>query len=370
MPDFAAEGLLDGLSGDERDARLDLLEQLSEAGVSIDDLRRAVAEQRLPLLPVELVLSSGRLTLSARELAERTGLDVDFILEDRRALGLTRVDPDEKAFDEGDVEAAQDLSRFVKAGLDPEGMHEVARVVGEGMARVAGAVGDLVGRAMLRPGDTERDLGMRYAEAARSLSPVLERQLGYVFKLQLREHLRNEIVGQAELETGKFPGSATISVCFADLVGFTKLGEELPPDELGRVAGRLSKMAADVASSPVKLVKTIGDAAMLVSTDTAGLLDAALELVRQAEDAGDDFPLLRAGISRGEAVGRGGDWYGRPVNVASRVTAIARPGSVLATEAVRDAAADAFEWSVAGRRRLKGVKQPVPLFRARRPDAR
>jgi adenylate cyclase len=159
-------------------------------------------------------------------------------------------------------------------------------------------------------------------------------------------------------------------VSFADLVGFTKLGEELPPEELGRVAGRLGELAADVAEPPVKLVKTIGDAAMLVSPDAGALVRVTLALVEAADDAGEEFPMLRAGVARGEAIGRGGDWYGRPVNVASRLTGVARPGSVLTTEAVHDEAEDAFRWSFAGKRKLKGVKEPLPLYRARRkPEA-
>jgi adenylate cyclase len=70
-------------------------------------------------------------------------------------------------------------------------------------------------------------------------------------------------------------------------------------------------------------------------------------------------------VARGEAMRRGGDWYGRPVNVASRLTGVARPGSVLATESVRDEAEESFDWSFAGKKKLKGVKEPLPLFRAR-----
>ena len=62
------------------------------------------------------------------------------------------------------------------------------------------------------------------------------------------------------------------------------------------------------------------------------MLDAALALVEAAEREGEDFPLLRAGVAAGGALPRGGDWYGRPVNLASRITAIARPGSVLTDE--------------------------------------
>jgi adenylate cyclase len=71
-------------------------------------------------------------------------------------------------------------------------------------------------------------------------------------------------------------------------------------------------------------------------------------------------------MASGPALSRAGDWFGRPVNIASRITAIARPGSVLATREVRDVAGEAYRWSSAGARSLKGVDGPVRLYRARR----
>jgi adenylate cyclase len=105
---------------------------------------------------------------------------------------------------------------------------------------------------------------------------------------------------------------------------------------------------------------------MLVSADTGALLACALDLHDAAAGEGDDFPPLRVGVALGPAVARAGDWYGRPVNLASRVTAIARPGSVLGTREVRDAAGDGYRWSPAGRRSLRGVDGQVALYRARR----
>jgi adenylate cyclase len=116
----------------------------------------------------------------------------------------------------------------------------------------------------------------------------------------------------------------------------------------------------------VRLVKTIGDAAMLVANEPEPLINAMIELVGRADEARQGFPQLRAGVSYGPALGRAGDWYGRPVNVASRVTGVARPGSVLATAEAKDKAEDAFQWSFAGKRKLKNVTGEQPLFRARR----
>ena len=103
---------------------------------------------------------------------------------------------------------------------------------------------------------------------------------------------------------------------------------------------------------------------IVIGSGIAGLR-AALELVAAAEK--DDLPQLRVGLAAGKAVGRAGDWFGSPVNLASRVTAVARPGAVLVAESVHDAIGDADDvaWSFAGARHLKGVKGEVRLFRAR-----
>jgi adenylate cyclase len=109
---------------------------------------------------------------------------------------------------------------------------------------------------------------------------------------------------------------------------------------------------------------------MLVSPDPVALLEAVMDLV-DATDRDDDFPTLRAGIATGMAVSRAGDWFGSPVNLASRVTGVAQPGSILVSESTRDAIGDdeRFTWSFAGARHLKGIKSDVRLFRARRVTA-
>jgi adenylate cyclase len=363
--DWESEGLLEGLEGDEREARKDLLDQLSEAGVEVGHLREAISEDRLALVPVEHELG-GECELTESDVAARAEVPIEFLRQQRRALGLPQVADDVKAFGDDDVEAARQLKVFIDAGLQPEGVEEAARIVGQSMQRIARAVASLAAESLLRPGDTERDLGLRFATAARELAPLMGKQLDYVFRTQLREIVRSEVVDRAQMVSGKLPGSELINVAFADLVDFTKMGENLPPDEVGRVAGRLERIAADIAEPPVQLVKTIGDAAMLVSEETEPLVEATIALIVAADEEGEDFPQLRAGIARGEAIGRAGDWYGRPVNVASRVTGVARPGSVLTTKGVKDEAEDAFTWSFAGRRKLKGVSEQLPLYRARR----
>ncbi|HEV7462160.1 MAG TPA: adenylate cyclase regulatory domain-containing protein, partial [Solirubrobacteraceae bacterium] len=364
---YAAEGLLKGLRGKQREARLDLLRQLHEAGVPLEELKKAAGEDRLALLPVEMVLQrEGR--YSARDIAEATGQDEGAMRRQRQALGLPWVaDPDAKVFTEDDLEAARRARAFAGAGFPEEATLEVSRVIGEAMSRVAGAIRNLVGERLLRPGDTERDLGLRYAEVARETAPLLGPVLEYVLNQHLVEQIRDDVISRAELQAGEIlPDAREMAVCFADLSGFTRLGEVAAVEELGVVAGRLAAIASEVAGGPVRLVKTIGDAAMLVSPEPAALVEAALALVDAAEAEGENFPQLHAGVALGPVVSRGGDWYGHTVNLASRIAAIAWPGSVLCDDAVHDAAPDSFRWSFAGERRLKGVKKPVRLWRARR----
>jgi adenylate cyclase len=359
-PDF--EALLEGLDGEARAARLDLLEQLSAAGVSRAELERAVAENRLALLPVERVLGAGaRYTLG--EVAERSGLDADSILAHRLAFGLARPAADDVAFTEQDLADYRTVRQFRDAGLPEEGLLEVARVVGPSLARIAEVMRRLVADAFLRAGDTERDLGLRYAEAAANLAPLLGPLLDNGLNAHLRQLIATDAVDRAEMREGRIIDADQVAVCFADLVGFTTLGELMPADELAAVAGRLEVLAAAVAQRPVRLVKMIGDAAMLVSPEPRALLDGALELVDAAAREGDEFPALRAGIALGPALNRGGDWYGRTVNLGSRIASVAGPGEVLVTEEVRAAIGDGYTWSDAGRHRLKGVAAEVALLR-------
>jgi len=159
-----------------------------------------------------------------------------------------------------------------------------------------------------------------------------------------------------------------VAVCFADLSGFTRLGQQLPPDEIGAIGNRLAEMATAVARPPVELVKTIGDGVMLASADAGALLDAVFALMEAAEAEGEAFPAVHAGVSYGQALRRWGDYYGSAVNRAARIAERARPSSVLADACVREVAGgdERFAWSDAGAKRLKGVPDPVPVLRVRR----
>jgi adenylate cyclase len=358
--DAEADGLLAGLEGDERAARQKLLEHLAEDGFTAEELAKAVDENRLALLPVDRVLGG---TYTAKEVEERTGLPAELMARIRRLEGLPQPGPDDRVFSDEDIEAARSTRLFLEAGFDEDRIIEITRVLGEGMARLAATITAAFVETFLEAGDSEEDVALRFADLAEQLTPATAPILIASFQSHLRDSVQRGMLGRAELEAGDVAGAQQMTVCFADLVGFTRLGGQVEVRELGTVAGRLAQVAASVTEAPVRLIKTIGDAAMFVSPDPGPLVDVALKLVAAFEE--EELPSLRAGIAFGPALIRAGDFYGNSVNLASRVTGVARPGSVLCTEPVHDAALDAFDWSFAGRHRLKGIQRPVPLYRAR-----
>jgi adenylate cyclase len=358
--DFEAEGLLEGTS--DRQARLELLQTLEQEGFSFEELREAAAHDRLALLPVERVLAGEGKLYTQEEVAEETGLDIPIQIEAARALGMPIREPGERAITEEELELSRNAKALLDAGLSLESFLELTAVMSRSMQNVAASLTAVFGEAFLQAGDTERDLGLRYAEALRNLGPLAAPSLQHMLTLRLREQMRQAVVGQAELQAGRLAGSQPITVGFVDIVGFTKLGEDVAPEDLGPVVRSFEWAVANAVEPPVRLVKTIGDAAMLVAPEPGPVVDTVLGLVERSNDEG---PLLRGGVASGEGLSRAGDWYGRPVNLAARLTSFARRGSVVTSKEVRDAAGDGYDWSAAGSTRFKGVRGTVDVFRVR-----
>src|SRR5260370_11024655 len=210
----------------------------------------------------------------------------------------------------------------------------------------------------MKPGDTVEEVAWRFAELSQKLMPGLDPVLTAAYGAGLREWVGVGMLSPDELAAGQLAGEMDMAVSFADLVGFTRLGGELQAGELDEVVSTFGRLAVEVAGARVRLVKTIGDAAMFASSEPDRLVDSALDLLEAAEQA--DLPSLRAGVAYGSVVPRAGDLYGYAVNLASRVTGVARPGSVLCTGEGHDAAGERFEWRFARRQRVDGSRDAGP----------
>ncbi|MBB2993537.1 adenylate cyclase [Mycolicibacterium iranicum] len=366
--DLETSGLLDGLEGSARTERADLIRWLLERGVAVDQLRNNPAPM---LLASRRVIGDDGTYVSARQAAATAGVELELFERIQRAMGLPRVeDPDAEVFLRADAEAAKFTRDFLDAGIDPDELVQITRLLGDGLSRAAEAMRYAALAAVMRPGATELEIAQASETLVGSLAPLLGPMIQEVLLMQLRHAIETEAVNATERAEGQhLPGARLVTIGFADLVGFTRLGEALPPEELEQLSQRLADLTRELAVAPVRFIKTIGDEVMLVSPEPAPLLDTILRLIEETE-GDDDFPRLRAGIATGMAVSRAGDWFGSPVNLAARVTGAARPGTVLVAESAHEAIGDdgRFTWSFAGPKRLKGIKPDVKAFRARRAE--
>ncbi|MGB9303447.1 MAG: adenylate cyclase regulatory domain-containing protein [Mycobacterium sp.] len=362
--DVEALGLLADLQGQAREERAELVTWLLSRGFDINQIRNAFSPM---LLPANCALGDDGTSVTTRELADSSGVGLELLQRLHRAAGLVRVEnPDAPLQSRADAESVLHAARLIDLGVDEAQVVLIVRLVVDGLTGAAVAMRQAALQASLHPGASEREIAEAIGKLTEKAEPLLGPMVADLLRVVLRRSFETEAINEAERAAGMVPGAREVAVAFADLVGFTRLGEEVLPEDLGIIAARLSDLAHDVVTSPVQFVKTIGDAVMLVCPDPRALLTTVLELVEAA--AADDFPPLRVGFAFGRAVGRAGDWFGSPVNVASRVTSVAPGGTVRVTESAREAIGDipGVAWSLAEARHLRGIDGAVLLYDARR----
>lgn len=363
--DLDGSGLLDGLEGQARRDRAELILWLLDHGFSVAQMRAALTPL---LLPANRVIGDDGTVVSTQELARATGVSVDLLQRLHRAVGLARIDdPARAVHPRADAESVLHAAGLVEIGFEADEIVLILRLLMDGLTNAAIVMRHTALQHLLRPGSTELELAQAAEAMARQTDPLLGPMVEDLLRLALRQSLQTEAVNAAERASGALPNARDVAVAFADLVGFTSLGEALSPEDLARLASGLGDRARDVAQGPVQFVKTIGDAVMFVSAEPGALVRAVLDLVDSAADA---LPRLRVGVAYGQAASYAADWYGRPVNMASRITAVAPPGAVYAELAAGRAIGDVsgIAWQEVGARRIKGVRDDVALFRATRLD--
>jgi adenylate cyclase len=365
--DIEALGLLDDLQGQARQERAELIEWLLARGFDVDQIR---GESSPMLLPAHRAMGDDGTLVSPREVSESRGVSLELLQRLHRAVGLVRADdPDARLLSRADAESVVEAARLVDLGLDADQVVLIARLLMDGVTGAAAMMRQASLHASLHPGATELELAQTIEVRAHDAVPVLGPMVDALLRMALRHSVETEAINAVERTAGNLPGARAVAAAFADLVGFTQLGEQMPPEDLGLVAFRLADLAHEVVASPVQFVKTIGDAVMLVCSDPLKLLLTVLDLVDAA--AAEDFPRLRVGLAFGQAINRAGDWYGSPVNLASRVTGVAPASTVRVAESARKAIGDpaGIEWSAPEARHLKGIRGEVLLYGARRRPA-
>jgi adenylate cyclase len=360
--DIEQSGLLDELHGPARAERRELVRWLLERGFDVEQIRHSLSPI---MLAANRVIGDDGTFISSRELAESTGLPLDLIQRLHDAAGLARVaDQAECRHARADAESVLPAAALVDLGFEAGEVALIVRLLIDGLTRVAMTMRQAALKTLLTPGATELQLAVALEALALETEPLLDPMINRLARRALRHSFATEAVDAAERAAGTLTGTRPVTVAFADFVGFTGLGEALPPQDLVKLAGRLAAVTRHVVGEPVQFVKTIGDAVMLVSPDAEKLVNTMLELLDAA--AAEQLPLLRAGAATGPTVSRAGDWYGGAVNLASRVAGVAPPGVLLVTESTRVSVGDCegVRWSVAEAAQLRGLREEVQLFHA------
>ena len=213
--------------------------------------------------------------------------------------------------------------------------------------------------------ETARAAALKLTELVDRLEPLLV----YAWRRHLTAAISRMV---ADAEPAKDHTGVVRSVGFADLVSFTALVRRLSERQLAQVVQRFEALASDVVTAHGgRVVKTVGDEVLFVTLGTAPAGAIALDLVQAMGD--DDFlPDVRVGMAFGPVVSRLGDVFGTTVNRASRLTAVARPGTVLVDDALAASLASlsGFEMTPLRRRTLRGIGPVTPWRLQRAAQAR
>jgi len=356
----------------------------------------ARAGRHRPALPMELadgfspaaddvearLLGQSR-SMRPREVSARASVSLRSARKFWHALGFPNVADEDTVFTETDLEALRAVAGLVRDGVfDEPTALAMARALARTTDRLAvwqtQLMAEALGEASLPTGigtgvepdttravpdpATARAAAMKLADIADELEPLLV----YAWRRHLSAAI-SRMVSDSEPTTDS--SGVVRCVGFADLVSFTRLVRRLSERELARVVQRFEALASDVVTAHGgRVVKTVGDEVLFVASGAAPAAAIALDLVEaMAED--DLLPDVRVGMASGHVVSRLGDVFGITVNRASRLTAVARPRTVLVDDAMAAslASTSGFEMSAMGRRTLRGIG-PVTPWSLRRAD--
>ncbi len=315
-------------------------------------MERLATDQRLAQSDrLDETLLGGRREYNRRQVAERSGVPLEDASRLWRAMGFPDTDDDECAFTEADVEALRGVWAMVGNDvLDVDMAVSLARGMGQSLSLLADSQ-IRVGNEAIRRHFGEQGAESMAAAAratAEELFPQMRDLVVYVYRRQLAAASARLLAGSPD-ELDARP----VTVGFADLVGFTTLTRSLSSADLGRLVERFESAVSDrVAQHGGRVVKTLGDEVFFACDDAAGAAEIALDTAAEHAER-EDLPDVRVGMACGPVLARLGDVYGPVVNIASRLTALARPNTVLLDRGAAAALGERQEYDVIELRRAK-----------------
>lgn len=281
-----------------------------------------MTDDDIPLDDLERALLGAKPTLTRREVAEKAGMPLDVATELWAQLGFPHADDDDVAFTRNDVKALKRTAELVSLGiLAPDSQAALVRTWGRSFARLAEWQVELLAGIALEDDDPEARLG----QLLNSVLPNVEKLQDYVWRRHLASAAQRLLPSADPAAT-----ESRLAVGFTDIVGYTSRSKNLGESELVDLVELFEdETTRAVVAAGGRVIKTIGDEVLYVADDPGAAVEVALTLTERGEDDDDDFPRVRAGIAFGPVTTRLGDVYGATVNIASRLTSVARPGTVL-----------------------------------------
>jgi adenylate cyclase len=352
------DGPADGLPAEERAALRAYL-----AGLGADEARidQADADRTLGPLAVELTVAGDQGRPFYEALAA-TNTDVELATRLWRALGFP--DP---AVSEPTLQPGEDasLGLLMTVGSELLGMDAtltIARLIGTTTSQLADALVDSFRMQVEVPG---RSAGTPYPEMVRNYAEILHvalPQLELALGACLRRHLIAAAAAAWTVDEDSTTARRDLVVGFADLTGWTSLSRSSTPARLAQLVQRFEQHLSDAAAPyQVRVVKLLGDGAMVVCADADAACAFALDLVARIALDG-ELPPVRVGLAAGQVMVLGGDHHGEVVNLAARLGAAAPAGGVLVDDEVRARAArTAFDPPSTAE--LRGFETPVSSSR-------
>lgn len=345
---------------------------LLELGVSAKAIREAYARGRIEDAIFDPVLDPAReeRTVSPAEIEAEGGPRVAETQLIALNFGLRAPEPDETYFTPGEGSALKRIGQLREI-WPPEVYLQVARVYGQALARVAEVEAHafrhhVEPRLRAASGATLRALPAIH-EAFGQLLPLADPLLLGVHRRRVEHEMAQAAVREAELHSaeGVLPGAVEATLAFCDLKDFTAYAETRGDAAAMEAIERFAAAVSSELGEHGHVVKALGDGYMLSYREPGEAVAACLRVIERMRR--DGTLGVHASVHHGVALYREGDYFGRTVNLAARLLDIAGRNELVASDAVVRATKGRFDWEPAGRQRVRGVSDPVEIYRAATP---
>jgi adenylate cyclase len=343
-----------------------VIARMRERGHSLVEIERATHEGRLAFGFLEDLFGPDPQTISVRDAARETGLDEALIVRLVSGLGIRpgRVE----SISGDDLQMLRYVAAVLESGFPLVALLQLVRVYGQAMAQIADAEVRLfhlyVHEPLMQSGSTGVETAEQMHALSRDVLPLASPVLDQIHQRYLQHFVEQDVVGHMEADLGESSvdlGRMRVAIAFADLAGYTRLTEEEGELTAVDAVERFIEAVEVTLPDEARVIKTIGDEAMIVGPDPAALTDWAVGF----QSLQTERPLPRIAIHYGVALYRDGDYYGREVNIASRVAARSAGGEVLVTRPVVEVAGPHLEFERIAEVTLKGFSESTEVFIAR-----